>query len=64
MSNTSKWIGISKEAVCQEKMHESLFRSWHVLREVKNMLDLRVAPEIILEAIDVMEYNEPKQDES
>lgn len=37
------------------KIHESIFRSYHILQKVKSLLALGTAPEVVAELIELME---------
>jgi hypothetical protein len=60
MPEYSKWIEVSKEPTNYknengQNCHESLLRSFGIVREVKRLLSLNTPAEVILEAIKVME---------
>jgi hypothetical protein len=69
MPEYSKWIDISRyptvfdftnkpnepKKVIPSKIHESLLRSYHIVKEIKSLLSMKTPSEVILDAIKVME---------
>jgi hypothetical protein len=53
----SELINISRFPIVYKGVHESIFRSYHILKQVKTMIERGDSAKTIIEAIDVMEYH-------
>jgi hypothetical protein len=42
-------------------VHESVFRSYHIVEKVKGLLERKTPPDVILELINMMELNQPQE---
>ena len=49
---------ITKMQTAEDNLHESLFRSYHILEKVKDYLHRKVPDDVIIELIEEMEQEE------
>ncbi len=56
----SEYLQIAQMPTCYENIHESVMRSYHIVKKVKYLLGKGTDPEIVLGMIDLMETTEPK----